>query len=135
MSKNQYEIPDGLHYSKDHEWVKAEGGKARIGITDYAQATLNDVVYVELPELGKTVKQFDAMGAVESVKAASDIFSPVAGKVVEGNKRLEQEPELVNKQPYGDGWIAIIETASLQEDLGKLMDAAKYAEYLKDLGK
>ncbi len=135
MSKNQYEIPEGLRYSKDHEWVKADGGKARVGITDYAQDSLNDVVYVELPELGKAVKQYDSMGAVESVKAASDIFAPVAGKVVEVNKRLEQEPELVNKQPYGDGWIAIIEPATLQEDLTKLMDAAKYAEYLKGLGK
>ncbi len=135
LSKNQYEIPEGLHYSKDHEWVKAEDGKVRVGITDYAQDSLNDVVYVELPELGKAVKQFDAMGAVESVKAASDIFAPVAGKVVDVNKRLEQEPELVNKQPYVDGWITIIEPASLQEDLSKLMDAAKYAAYLKDLGK
>ena len=135
MSKNQYDIPDGLHYSKDHEWVKAEGGKVRIGITDYAQDSLNDVVYVELPELGKAVKQYDAIGAVESVKAASDIFSPVSGKIVEVNKRLEQEPELVNKEPYGDGWIVLIETSSLQEDLTKLMDAAKYAAYLKDLGK
>lgn len=135
MSKNQYEIPNDLHYSKDHEWVKAEGDKAKVGITDYAQDSLNDVVYVELPELGKAVKQFDAMGAVESVKAASDIFAPVAGKVVDVNKRLEQEPELVNKQPYGDGWIVMIEPATLQEDLAKLMDAAKYAEYLKGLGK
>lgn len=135
MSKNQYEIPNDLHYSKDHEWVKAEGDKAKVGITDYAQDSLNDVVYVELPELGKAVKQFDAMGAVESVKAASDIFAPVAGKVVDVNKRLEQEPELVNKQPYGDGWIVMIEAATLQEDLAKLMDAAKYAEYLKGLGK
>jgi glycine cleavage system H protein len=135
LSKNQYEIPDTLHYSKDHEWVKAEGSKVRVGITDYAQDSLNDVVYVELPELEKAVKQFDAMGAVESVKAASDIFSPISGKVVEVNKRLEQEPELVNKEPYGEGWIALIETASLQEDLTKLMDAAKYAAYLKDLGK
>ncbi len=135
MSKNQYEIPEGLHYSKDHEWVRVEGGKARVGITDYAQDSLNDVVYVELPELEKAVKQFGPIGAVESVKAASDIFSPVAGKVVDVNKRLEQEPELVNKQPYGDGWITIIEPATVQEDLAKLMDAAKYAEYLKDLGK
>ena len=135
MSKDQYEIPDSLRYSKDHEWVKAEGEKARVGITDYAQDSLNDVVYVELPELGKAVKQYDTMGAVESVKAASDIFSPVAGKVAEVNKRLEQEPELVNKQPYGDGWIAIIDASALAEDLSKLMDAAKYAEYLKGLGK
>jgi len=135
LSKNQYEIPEGLYYSKDHEWMKSEGNKVKVGITDYAQDSLNDVVYVELPEMEKTVKQFDAMGAVESVKAASDIFSPVSGKIVEVNKRLEQEPELVNKEPYGDGWIVLIETSSLQEDLTKLMDAAKYAAYLKDLGK
>lgn len=135
MSKDQYDIPEGLHYSKDHEWVKPEGGKVRVGITDYAQDSLNDVVYVELPEIEKNVKQFDAMGAVESVKAASDIFAPVTGKIVEVNKRLEQEPELVNKEPYGTGWIALIESASLQEDLAKLMDAGKYAAYLKDLGK
>src|SRR5712692_1960179 len=112
--------------------MKSEGNKVKVGITDYAQDSLNDVVYVELPEMEKTVKQFDAMGAVESVKAASDIFSPVSGKIVEVNKRLEQEPELVNKEPYGDGWIVLIETSSLQEDLTKLMDAAKYAAYLKD---
>lgn len=135
MSKDQYEIPDGLHYSKDHEWVKVEGGKARVGITDYAQNSLNDVVYVELPEVEKAVKQFDAMGAVESVKAASDIFAPVSGKIAEVNKRLEQEPELVNKEPYGAGWIALVESATLQGDISKLMDASKYAAYLKDLGK
>lgn len=135
MSKDQYEIPNGLYYSKDHEWVKPEGSKVRVGITDYAQDSLNDVVYVELPEIEKAMKQFDAMGAVESVKAASDIFSPVSGKIVQVNKRLEQEPELVNKEPYGGGWIALIESASLQEDLGKLMDAARYSAYLKDLGK
>ncbi len=135
MSKDQYDIPDGLHYSKDHEWVKPEGNKARVGITDYAQNSLNDVVYVELPEVEKAVKQFDSMGAVESVKAASDIFAPVSGRIAETNKRLEQEPELVNKEPYGAGWIALIESASLQEDLPRLMDAAKYAAFLKDLGK
>lgn len=135
MSKDQYEIPGELHYSKDHEWVKSEGSKVTVGITDYAQNSLNDVVYVELPELEKTVKQFDAMGAVESVKAASDIFSPVSGKIVDVNKRLEQEPELVNKEPYGAGWIVTIEAASIKEDLTRLMDAAKYAAYLKDLGK
>ncbi len=115
--------------------MKSEGGKVRVGITDYAQSSLNDVVYVELPEMGKSVKQFQTIGAVESVKAASDIFTPVSGKVVEVNKRLEEEPELVNKEPYGSGWIVAIEASSLPEDLAKLMDAAKYVEYLKSLGK
>ncbi len=135
MSKKEYQIPDGLHYSKDHEWAKSGGNRVTIGITDYAQDSLNDVVYVELPELEKMVKQFETVGAVESVKAASDIFTPVAGRIVEVNKRLEEEPELVNKEPYGDGWIAVIEAAALQEDLARLMDAAKYAEFLKGLGK
>lgn len=135
MSKDEYKIPGELHYSKDHEWIKDEGGKMKVGITDYAQDSLNDVVYVELPVFEKSVKQFESIGAVESVKAASDIFSPISGKIVAVNKRLEEEPELVNKEPYGEGWIAVIEPASLKEDLAKLMDANKYSEYLKSLGK
>jgi glycine cleavage system H protein len=135
LSKDSYEIPEGLYYSKDHEWAKLEGSRVRIGITDYAQKSLHDVVYVELPQLNKQVRQSDTIGAVESVKAASDVFAPTGGKVVEVNKRLEDEPELINNEPYGEGWIAMLEPANLQADLGKLMDTKKYSEFLKSLGK
>lgn len=135
MSETKFQVPDGLYYSKDHEYAKVEGSRVRVGITDYAQESLHDVVYVELPQLQKEVKQSVSIGAVESVKAASDLFAPVSGKVLEVNKRLEDEPELVNKDPYGEGWIAVIEPSGLKEDLAKLMDAQKYSEYLKGLGK
>ena len=119
------EVPDGLHYTKDHEWAKVEGARARIGITDHAQHELTDVVFVELPSVGKAVKQGEEIGVVESVKAASEIFAPLSGKVVEVNKVLEEKPELVNQSPYGDGWLAVLEVANPAEANG-LMDAAAY---------
>jgi len=128
-----YEIPEGLHYTKKHEWAKVENsGLVRIGITDYAQKTLHEIVFVETPSVGDEVKQMDAIGTVESVKAVSEVFSPISGRVVEVNDDLLMSPELVNKDPYGVGWIALIEPADLEE-LGKLMNAAEYAEMLKGL--
>lgn len=122
-------IPDGLRYSKDHEWTKLEGRRARIGITDHAQTELTDVVYVELPPVGKLVRQGEPLGVVESVKAVSEIFAPVGGKVVETNKALEDHPEAVNKDPYGAGWIVVLEVAGSSE-ASELMDAAAYRKHV-----
>jgi len=124
-------VPDGLRYTKDHEWAKLEGKRARIGITDFAQDQLTDVVYVELPSMGKTVKQGEPIGTVESVKAVSEIFSPISGKVVDVNKALTDKPELVNKDPYGEGWMVVVEAADAAQVNG-LMDAAGYRKHIGD---
>ena len=118
-------VPEDLRYSSDHEWVKAEGDLVRIGITDYAQDALGDVVYVQLPEAGATVAAGDAFGEVESTKSVSEIYAPVAGTVVEVNNLLDDAPETVNAAPYGDGWIAVIQVAD-PSALDGLLDAAAY---------
>ena len=118
-------VPEGLRYTKDHEWAKIEGKQARVGITDHAQHELTDVVYVELPSIGKVVKQGETIGTVESVKAVSEIFAPMSGKVVEVNKALEDAPEAVNKDPYGTGWLVVLEAADPAQANG-LMDATAY---------
>lgn len=126
-------IPSDLKYSKEHEWVRVKGDRATVGITDYAQEQLGDVVYVELPEPGSQFDFMDTFGVVESVKTASDLFSPVRGTVVEANDRLADEPELVNKDPYGDGWMVVIEL--IDADLPKeLMDAKAYAKFVQEQG-
>jgi glycine cleavage system H protein len=122
-------IPDGLRYTKDHEWAKLEGTRARIGITDHAQSELTDVVYVELPPIGKVVRQGEPMGTVESVKAVSEIFAPAGGKVIEVNKALIEQPELVNKDPYGLGWMVVLEVTDPTQANG-LMDAAAYRRHI-----
>ena len=119
-------VPEDLRYSSDHEWVKAEGDLVRIGITDYAQDALGDVVYVQLPEAGAVVAAGDAFGEVESTKSVSEIYAPVAGTVVEVNTALDDAPETVNSAPYGDGWIAVIQVAD-PSSLDGLLDAAAYA--------
>ena len=119
--------PDDLRYSKDHEWVRAEGSTATIGITSFAADELGDIVFVELPEVGAALKQFAAFGVVESVKAVSDLFSPVSGTVSEVNGRLQSEPELLNSDPFGDGWIARVETTD-GDELKDLLDADGYAK-------
>jgi len=124
-------VPETLRYTKDHEWAKLEGKRAWIGITDYAQTELTDVVYVELPPIGKVVKQGEPLGTVESVKAVSEIFAPVSGKVVEVNKALEERPEIVNKDPYGEGWMVVLE-ASESTRADSLMDAAAYRKHIGD---
>ena len=119
-------VPEDLRYSSDHEWVKAEGDLVRIGITDYAQDALGDVVYVQLPEAGAVVAAGDAFGEVESTKSVSEIYAPVAGTVVEVNSALDDAPETVNSAPYGEGWIAVIQVAD-PSSLDGLLDAAAYA--------
>jgi len=121
-------IPDDLRYTKDHEWVRLQGKRATVGITDFAQSELTDVVYVELPKVGKVVKAGEVLGTVESVKAVSEIFAPVNGKVVEVNKSLEDTPEVVNQDPYGKGWMVVLEGADPNE-AKNLMDAAAYRKH------
>lgn len=123
--------PDDLRYSSEHEWARVEGdGVVEVGITHFAQDTLGDVVFVELPDVGSQVGQFDKFGEIESVKAVSDLFSPVSGTVAEVNEKLEQAPELVNADPYGDGWIMRVELDDPSE-IDSLMDAATYTATLE----
>jgi glycine cleavage system H protein len=119
--------PDDLRYSKEHEWVRAEGSRATIGITSFAADELGDIVFVELPEGGASLQQFRTFGVVESVKAVSDLFSPVSGEVVEVNEALRDAPELLNSDPFGEGWILKVELADAAE-LDVLMDAATYTD-------
>ncbi len=125
--------PADLKYTKEHEWVKVEGAQARVGITDHAQQALGDVVFVELPAMGQTVAQMKPFGVVESVKAVSDLYAPVSGKVIERNATLEAKPELVNKDCYGAGWMLVVAMANPAE-LDGLMDAAAYEAYLAQEG-
>jgi glycine cleavage system H protein len=119
--------PDDVRYSKEHEWVRVNGSTGTIGITSFAAEELGDVVFVELPQPGTALKQFAAFGVVESVKAVSDLYSPVSGSVTEVNSRLDGEPELVNNDPFGEGWIAKVELADAAE-LDQLLDADGYAQ-------
>jgi glycine cleavage system H protein len=119
--------PDDLRYSKEHEWVRAQDEAATIGITSFAADELGDIVFVELPEVGATMTQFAAFGVVESVKAVSDLYAPVSGEVVEVNDALRDAPELLNSDPFGEGWIAKVTLADAA-DLERLMDAAAYAD-------
>jgi len=121
------EIPEGLKYSKEHEWVATEDSVATIGITDYAQDQLGEVVYIELPAVGDKVSKDDPFGVVESVKAVSDIYAPISGTVTEINQELVESPEMVNEDPYGDGWLIKIRIADLVE-LDDLMDGEEYQE-------
>ncbi len=122
--------PKEFRYTKEHEWAKAEGGRARVGITDHAQSELGDIVYVELPAVGRTVKQGESFATVESVKAVSDVYTPVSGEVVEVNRQLESQPELLNKSPHDQGWLALIEMADPRE-LEELMTAEEYERFLE----
>jgi len=125
------DVRDGLCYTRTHEWVRVEGDIAVVGVTDFAQAELGDITYLELPESGTTVKQGDSMGVIESVKAASDIYAPVSGEVVEANNAVVNTPELVNKSPYDDAWLVKIRM-STPDELNQLMDAEEYRKYLAE---
>ncbi len=124
-------IKDGLLYSKEHEWIKVEGDVGVCGITDYAQDNLGDVVYVELPEIGKKVEKMKPFMVLESVKATSDVYSPVSGEIVEVNEKLQDSPELVNSDPYGEGWLVKIRLDDPKE-LEELMDKDAYAKFLEE---
>ena len=123
------EFPEGLLYSKEHEWVLVEGDTATIGITEFAQEELGDIVYVELPEVGEKIVKDDPFGAVESVKAVSDVYAPVSGTVLEINDVLPDSPETINDDPYGDGWMIRVEMND-KDELKDLMPAEEYAEYV-----
>jgi glycine cleavage system H protein len=120
-------IPDGLKYTKDHEWIKIDGTTATIGITDFAQSELGDIVYVDISSVGQEVKEHDVFGTVEAVKTVSDLFMPVNGKVLEVNPILDGGPEKVNEDPYGDGWMIKIE---LKGSVDALLSAAQYKELI-----
>jgi glycine cleavage system H protein len=125
--------PADLRYTREHEWARLEGKRARVGITHYAQDQLGDVVFVELPKVGAKVTQMQSFGVVESVKAVSDLFAPLSGVVAEVNEELTREPERVNRDPYGTGWLVVIELANAAE-AEKLMTAPQYEEFLKTAG-
>lgn len=125
-------VPEGLYYSKDHEWLKVEGETGTVGITDHAQHSLGDVVYVELPKSGETFAAHDTFGSVESVKAVSELFLPVAGEVTEVNESLTDEPEKVNTDPYGDGWMLRVKLSNRGE-VDSLLSAAEYEDYIGSL--
>lgn len=125
------ELPEDLKYTREHEWVSIEGSVATIGITDHAQEQLGDVVFVELPSVGDRVEKADAFGVVESTKAVSDVYAPISGEVAEVNDDLPDNPELINEDPYGDGWMVKI-TLGDQADLEDLMTADEYRKFIEE---
>jgi len=126
-------VPKDLLYTKDHEWVRLEDGRARVGITEHAQKSLGDIVYVELPPMGKTVKKGERTATVESVKAVGEVFAPLSGKVVEVNETVTKSPDLINKDPYGQGWLFVLELSDRGE-IGSLLTPEAYEELLKGGG-
>jgi glycine cleavage system H protein len=122
-------IPEGLKYTKDHEWIKVEGNTATVGITDFAQGELGDIVYVDISSVGKQIAQHEVFGTVEAVKTVSDLYMPISGKVLEFNKGLDAAPEKVNSDPYGDGWMVKVEIKNAAEVSG-LLSAAQYKELI-----
>jgi glycine cleavage system H protein len=130
-----YEVPEGLYYSNDFAWVKVEGDKVRMGITDYAQKQLREIVYAELPEAGTELTQNEPYGTLESVKAVSDLVAALSGTVEEVNEEVQSQPELLNEDPYEKGWLVKVKPANLQAELANLMDFNKAVEWHKNQGK
>ena len=133
MDIQGYLIPDDLLYTKEHEWTREEGPLVKVGITDYAAKTLNDVVYVTSPKANSKVEQLKSMGTVESIKAVSEIYSPVSGVVARVNTQLDSHPELVNKSPYEEGWLIEVKPSNFAAERKSLMDASTYAAHLSSL--
>jgi glycine cleavage system H protein len=129
---DNYEVPEGLYYSKDFEWIKIEGDKVRMGITDYAQKQLREIVYAELPEAGTEVQQNEPYGTLESVKAVSDLVAAVSGTIEEVNSEVQSKPEILNEDPYVKGWLLVLKPANLQAELASLMDFDKAVEWHKN---
>ncbi|MDR0492179.1 MAG: glycine cleavage system protein GcvH [Nitrososphaerota archaeon] len=127
----QYEVPEGLYYSKDFVWIKIEDDKARLGITDYAQKTLREIVYAELPNPGTEVKQNEPFGTLESVKSVSDLVAALSGTIEEVNEEIQSNPEILNEDPYGKGWLLLIKPNNLEKELVNLMDFDKAVEWHK----
>jgi glycine cleavage system H protein len=130
---NGYEVPEGLYYTKDFEWVKVEGDKVRVGITDYAQKQLREIVYAELPSAGTAINQNEPFGTVESVKAVSDLVGAVSGTIDEVNGEVQSKPEILNEDPYVKGWLLIVKPSNLQAELANLMDFNQAVEWHKTL--
>ncbi|MGA2783310.1 MAG: glycine cleavage system protein GcvH [Candidatus Bathyarchaeia archaeon] len=130
---DNYEVRERMYYTKEHEWMKVENGMCRVGITDYAQKTLHEVVYVDLPPLGQKVTQNASFGTVESVKAVSEMYSPISGEIVERNEKLVNSPETVNEDPYGSGWIVVVKASHLDDELKNLLSHEAYAKYIEEL--
>jgi glycine cleavage system H protein len=131
----EYEVPEGLYYTKEFEWIKIEGDKVRVGVTDYAQKQLREIVYAELPSTGTTITQDSPYGTVESVKAVSDLVAPISGTIEQVNAEVQSKPELLNEDPYTKGWLLIVKPANLQAELTSLMDFNKAVEWHKSLKK
>lgn len=131
--KGEFQVPKELYYTKEHEWLRVEGDKCRIGVTDYAQNSLHEIVYVDLPKVGTKVAQMQSLGTVESVKAVADVYSPISGTVSQVNTALSDAPELVNKTPYGEGWITILQPSDLKKELSSLMKPDDYQQLLKQI--
>lgn len=127
----EYEVPEGLYYSENHLWVKVEGRDVRVGLTDYAQKNLKELINVVFQEVGSSVKAGEAFGSVESLKAAIDLIAPISGVIKEVNSQVQTKPSTVNENPYGRGWLVVIEAENLDEDLKKLMAHDRAAEWLK----
>jgi len=132
---DESEVPEGLYYTKDFEWVKVEGDKVRVGITDYAQKQLREIVYAELPSPGITTKQNEPYGTVESVKAVSDLVAPISGTIEEVNAEVQSKPELLNEDPYGKGWLLVIKPSNLEAELANTMNFNQAVEWHKSLTK
>ena len=122
---NEMKIPENLKYTNEHEWIKVEGDEVIVGITDFAQSELGDIVYVELETVGDTLEKGEVFGTIEAVKTVSDLYMPISGEVLEKNEKLEDEPELINKDPYGDGWIIKIKISN-KEEIEGLLNADDY---------
>ena len=132
---DDYEVPEELYYSKEWTWVKIENGKARIGITDYAQKQLREVVFAELPEVGDEIVKGEPFGTVESVKSVSDLVAPINGKIEEVNEEVVDNPQIINEDPYGEGWLILVSPSNLDEDLKTLMSFEESVEWHKELAK
>jgi len=132
---DSYDVPEGLYYSEEFTWARVEKGKVRIGITDYAQKQLREIVFVELPSAGDTITQTEPFGTVESVKAVSDLVAPVSGKIEQVNEEPGDKPELLNESPYDKGWLIVVSPTNLKADLKKLMDFNKAVEWHKSKAK
>lgn len=132
---DDFEVVEGLYYSKDFEWARVEDGKVRIGVTEYAQKQLREIVFAELPSAGDEIKKNDPYGTVESVKAVSDLVAPLSGKIDKVNDEVVDQPELINEDPYNKGWLVVISPTNLKAELKQLMDFKKAVEWHKELVK
>ncbi|MCX8204774.1 MAG: glycine cleavage system protein GcvH [Candidatus Nezhaarchaeota archaeon] len=133
VTVGEYEVLEGLYYSENHVWVKVEGNRAKVGLTDYAQKNLKQVINVSLLDPGSSVSAGEPFGSAESLKAAVDLISPLTGVIREVNREVQENPGLINEDPYGRGWLVVIEAAKLEEELKNLMTAEKCADWLKTI--